>query len=48
MGFEYDSDKSAENKRKRGIDFEAAQRLWADARLPWRFLLARRMSRVGC
>jgi len=33
MGFEYDPDKSAENKRKHGIDFELAQRLWADARL---------------
>jgi len=33
MGFEYDSAKSAENKRKHGIDFEAAQRLWADAGL---------------
>jgi hypothetical protein len=33
MGFEYDRDKSAENKRKHGIDFEVAQRLWADARL---------------
>ena len=33
MGFEYDPDKSAENKRKHGIDFEAAQRLWADAGL---------------
>jgi len=33
MGFEYDPDKSAENKRKHGIDFEAAQRLWADAKL---------------
>ena len=33
MGFEYDPDKSAENKRKRGIDFEEAQQLWADARL---------------
>jgi hypothetical protein len=32
MGFEYDPDKSAENKRKHGIDFEVAQRLWADAR----------------
>jgi uncharacterized protein len=31
MGFEYDPDKSAENKRKHGIDFEAAQRLWDDA-----------------
>jgi uncharacterized protein len=30
MGFEYDPDKSAENKRKHGIDFEAAQGLWAD------------------
>lgn len=33
MGFEYDPDKSAENKRKHGIDFEVAQRLWADAGL---------------
>jgi uncharacterized DUF497 family protein len=33
MGFEYDPDKSAENKRRHGIDFEAAQRLWADAGL---------------
>ena len=33
MGFEYDPDKSNENKRKHGIDFVEAQRLWADARL---------------
>ena len=33
MGFEYDPDESAENKRKHGIDFEAAQRLWTDAGL---------------
>ena len=33
MDVEYDPDKSAENKRKHGIDFEAAQRLWADAGL---------------
>jgi len=30
MSFEYDPDKSAENKRKHGIDFEEAQVLWAD------------------
>ena len=30
MGFEYDPDKSAENKRKHGIDFQEAQELWAD------------------
>ena len=30
MGFEYDSEKSADNKRKHGIDFEEAQALWAD------------------
>jgi uncharacterized DUF497 family protein len=30
MGFEYDPDKSAANKRKHGIDFEEAHRLWAD------------------
>lgn len=33
MGFEYDPDKSAENRRKHGIDFDEAQQLWADARL---------------
>ena len=30
MGFEYDADRSSENKRKHGIDFEEAQALWAD------------------
>jgi uncharacterized DUF497 family protein len=30
MVFEYDRNKSTENKRKHGIDFEDAQRLWAD------------------
>ena len=30
MVFEYDPNKSAENKRKHGLDFEDAQRLWAD------------------
>jgi uncharacterized protein len=30
MGFEYDPDKNTENKRKHGIDFENATRLWAD------------------
>ena len=29
MGFEYDRDKSAENKRKHGIDFEVAQKHWS-------------------
>ena len=33
MEFEYDPDKSAENKRKHGIDFEEAQALWADSAL---------------
>jgi uncharacterized DUF497 family protein len=33
MGFEYDPDKSAENKRKHGIDFDDAQALWADSAL---------------
>ena len=33
VGFEYDPAKSAENKRKHGIDFEEAQQLWADAGL---------------
>jgi uncharacterized DUF497 family protein len=30
MGFEYDPAKSAENKRKHGIDFAEAQALWTD------------------
>jgi uncharacterized protein len=33
MRFEYDPDKSAENKRKHGIDFEEAQALWVDSAL---------------
>jgi uncharacterized DUF497 family protein len=33
MPFEYDLQKSAENKRKHGIDFEEAQELWADSGL---------------
>jgi uncharacterized DUF497 family protein len=33
MSFEYDLDKSIENKRKHGIDFERAQALWADPAL---------------
>jgi len=33
MPFEYDHPKSAENKRKHGIDFEEAQELWADSGL---------------
>ena len=31
MGFEYDRNKSAENKRKHGIDFEEALAMWLDA-----------------
>jgi uncharacterized DUF497 family protein len=30
MDFEYDPDKSDENRRKHGIDFEEAQELWKD------------------
>ena len=33
MGFEYDPEKSAENKRKHGVDFEEAQVLWSDPAL---------------
>lgn len=33
MRFEYDPDKSVENQRKHGIDFEEAQALWADPAL---------------
>ena len=30
MGFEFDPVKSAENKRKHGIDFDTALQLWSD------------------
>jgi hypothetical protein len=33
MEFEYDSEKSVQNKRKHGIDFEEAQALWLDPEL---------------
>jgi uncharacterized protein len=33
MRFEYDPEKSAQNKTKHGIDFEEAQSLWADPML---------------
>ncbi len=33
MGFEYDPDKSVENKHKHGVDFEEAQALWSDPAL---------------
>jgi uncharacterized DUF497 family protein len=33
MEFEYDVEKSAENKRKYGIDFDEARVLWADSAL---------------
>jgi uncharacterized DUF497 family protein len=33
MGFEYDAEKSAENKRKHGVDFKEAQTLWSDPEL---------------
>ena len=33
MEFEYDPEKSAANKAKHGIDFEAAQALWRDEML---------------
>lgn len=33
MGFEYDPEKSAENKRKHGVDFEEARALWTDPAL---------------
>jgi uncharacterized protein len=33
MEFEYDFEKSAQNKRKHGIDFEEAQALWLDSEL---------------
>ncbi len=32
MRFEYDSEKSAANRAKHGIDFEEAQALWKDDR----------------
>lgn len=33
MSFEYDPAKSAANKDKHGIDFDAAQALWTDGKL---------------
>ena len=33
MSFEYDPAKSAANKDKHGIDFDAAQALWLDGKL---------------
>ena len=33
MGFEFDPEKSAENRRKHGVDFEEAQALWSDPAL---------------
>ena len=33
MRFEYDPEKSAENKRKHSVDFEEAQALWSDPAL---------------
>ena len=33
MPFEFDSSKSASNKKKHGIDFEAAKALWDDPHL---------------
>ncbi len=33
MSFEYDPHKSAENKRKHGVDFDEAQMLWSDPAL---------------
>jgi uncharacterized DUF497 family protein len=33
VSFEYHPEKSAENKRKQGLDFEEATALWADAAL---------------
>ena len=33
MAFEYDVNKSAENKRKHGINFEEALELWTDSDL---------------
>ena len=33
MKFEYDPEKSEQNKAKHGIDFEIAQSLWADPML---------------
>ena len=32
MDFEYDSEKSQNNKTKHGIDFEKAQAIWLDAK----------------
>jgi uncharacterized DUF497 family protein len=37
--FQYDSDKSASNREKHGIDFEEAQNLWID---PFRLVIPAR------
>ena len=50
MGFEYDPEKSAENKRKHDIDFEEARALWSDSALleiPARVTDERRWMVIG-
>ncbi len=50
MGFEYDDEKSAANKRKHGIDFKEATLLWLDfdrIEIPARFLDEPRFLVVG-
>jgi uncharacterized DUF497 family protein len=47
MVFEYDPNKSADNKRRHGIDFDDAQRLWADPG-SWKFQPVHRMNLAGC
>jgi uncharacterized DUF497 family protein len=50
MGFEYDAKKSAANKRKHGIDFQAALLLWLDfdrVEIPARELDEPRVMIVG-
>jgi uncharacterized protein len=48
--FEFDPAKSAANREKHGIDFEAVQALWADARrleIPARTLGEARWALIG-
>jgi uncharacterized DUF497 family protein len=50
MEFEFDPEKSAENKKKHGIDFDEAQDLWLDSALveiPARVTDERRWLLIG-
>ena len=51
FAFEFDSEKSAANKAKHGIDFVEAQKIWTDAErleIPARSLDEPRQQVIGC